>query len=125
MTLAFNWMFAEPLHGAHDGRGIGSWLVGSLALCTPYLMASLLIMVARRSLLVRVTTLGYLVAAGVLGLLMNIWVLTNESSTAPIGLVIMLVLQVFVLGPLGLLAAVLVWVVRRGLKAAVVDDQSR
>lgn len=124
MTLTFNWIIAEPLHRAHHGSTIGSWLAGSLALCAPYLMASALILVARRSALARTATLGYLVAAGVLGLLMSIWVLSSEHSTAPIGLVIMLVLQVFVLGPLGLLVAVLVWAVRRGLQTVEVDDQS-
>lgn len=113
MTLVITWFLAQPLRGGGVVAGIGSWLLSGLVLSVPFLAALVVMLIARAPLVVRMTALGYAIAAGLAGLVMDISVLTSEGSTASVGLVVMLALQVFAMLPLAFVVALVVGVIRR------------
>lgn len=113
MTFVITWFLAEPLRGGAVAAGIGSWLLGALVLSVPFLASLVVLLIPRSTLLVRMTALGYAIVAGLAGLFMDIAVLTSEGSTAPVGLAVMLAVQIFAMLPLAIVVAIIVGLIRR------------
>ncbi|SDT01841.1 hypothetical protein [Microlunatus soli] len=112
MTYVFTWFLAQPLRGGATAGSVTSWLLSTLVVSVPFL-ASLAVLAITRSTLVQITALGYAIVAGLAGLIMDIAVVTSEGSTAPVGLAVMLAVQLFVMAPLAVVVALIVGVTRR------------
>lgn len=108
MTMVFTWIFTEPLRGVPLASGIVTWILLGLLLSVPFLASLVAMIKGSAAPRIRRAALGYALACGLAGLGMNIAVLTSEGSTAPVGLVVMLVLQVVVALPATVAVTVLV-----------------
>lgn len=114
MTFAFTWPMSRPLADGGGLRGVGSWLLATAVLTIPFLAALLIMVIWRSSLLMLITALAYVVVAGLLGLAMDVAVITSDGSTAAVGLAVMLAIQIFVLVPLAAVGAVIARLARSG-----------
>lgn len=111
ITLAVASTLGQPLRGPFDVAEFGLWAVATAVLCLPFVSALIVMSTARRGGLVWSTTLIYTVIAGLLGLGVDISVLSTESSTAPLGLVSALIVQILLLAPLSAAVAFVVHIV--------------
>lgn len=108
LTLAVASTLGQPLRGPFDVAELGLWAVATAVLCLPFVSALIVMFTARRGGLVWSTSLTYTVIAGLLGLGVDISVLSSGSSTASTGLASALIVQVLLLAPLSAAVAFVV-----------------
>lgn len=113
LTVAVASALGQPLRGAFVLGDLALWSAATAALSLPFISALIVMATARRGGLVWSTSLVYTLVAGLLGLGVDISVLGSEASTAPLGLISALIVQVLLLAPLSAAVAFVVHIVRQ------------
>jgi hypothetical protein len=111
-TIAVASFLGQPLRGGFALGDFALWTVGTLFLLTPFIAALVVMLTARRGGLVSTTALVYASVCGLLGAGVDAAVISSESSTAAVGLVSALIVQVVLVAPVCAAVAFLVNIVR-------------
>lgn len=112
VTFVVGWTLGQPLSGERDASALGSWFLFEVILASPFIVGLIMMLITRTGGPAWWAALAYSAAAGILGVIMDIVVLTSESSTAALGLLSAIVLQLVVLAPVTVVVALIIWAVR-------------
>lgn len=112
ITFAVGWSLGQPLSGETDASAVGSWFLFVVILASPFIVGLIMLVFSRTCGPVWWTALAYSAAAGILGVVLDIAVLRSESSTASLGLLSAIVVQLVVLAPVTVVVALIIWALR-------------
>lgn len=112
VTYVVGWFLGRPLSGETDASALGSWFVFEVILASPFIFGLIVLLMSRTRGLVWWAALAYSAAAGILGVIMDIAVLSDDSSTAALGLLSAIFVQLVLLAPLTAVVALIIWTVR-------------
>lgn len=111
ITFVVGWSLGRPLSGETDASAVGSWFVFEVILASPFILGLIVLLMSRTRGSVWWAALAYSAVAGIFGVIMDIAVLSDESSTAALGLLSAIVVQLVVLAPLTVVVAIIIWAV--------------
>lgn len=112
VTFVVGWILGRPLTGETDASALGAWVVFEVILASPFILGLIVVLISRAGGLVWWTALAYSAAAGILGVIMDIAVLSDESSAASLGLLSAIFAQLVLLAPVTVVVALIIWAVR-------------
>lgn len=101
-------LLMEPFAGGGSVGAATSWVVWSLVLSVPYILAFAFTFLPRQRRWMWIPAAVYGAVSGILGGFVDISVVTNASSTAAVGIFLALIVQLCVAGPLVILISFLV-----------------